>query len=701
MKGKRRWLPVLAAAVVIVAAGGGIAWVLAGRNSRTAAETLEAYIEALNHGEYEAMYQMLDGESRKETDEETFTERNGNIYEGIEAENITVEILEEGKENKTSGRTTQRLTYQMSMDTIAGELSFRQTAVFHRDGREDYLLSWDDSLIFPDLQSTDRVRVETLDAQRGSIYDRNGILLAGQGVASSVGLVPGKMSEDPAEDLQKLAELLDTTVETIENRLSASWVQEDSFVPIREIKKSGLDMEVLGKASLNQPSEDSLEGQLLAIPGVMITDVSERVYPLGEAAAHLVGYVQNITAEELEEHEGEGYTADSVLGKSGVESLYEEELRGTSGCQIMIVDEDGADKELVLRKEAVDGTDITLTVDADLQRKLYEQYQDDQSVSVAMNPKTGEVLALVSTPSYDNNLFLLGMSENTWNSLSEDEAQPMLNRFRAAFVPGSSFKPVIAGIGITAGVLDPEEDFGAAGTSWQKDESWGSYYVTTLHATNPANLENAMVLSDNIYFARAALKIGQDTLTEQMDRLGFNERVPFDIWTTESSYANEEGEWSEIQLADTGYGQGQLLVNPLHLAAIYTAFANGGDMIQPYLRVTEDQQPAVWVEQAFSEEAAETVKNDMIQVIEDPEGTAHGCRIEGVTLAGKTGTAEIKDSQEDTSGTELGWLGILTPDNGEQDAFLLMTMVEDVKDRGGSGYVVSKTMEILPELLAE
>ena len=543
--------------------------------------------------------------------------------------------------------------------------------------------------------------METLDAQRGSIYDRNGILLAGQGVASSVGLVPGKMSEDPAEDLQKLAELLDTTVETIENRLSASWVQEDSFVPIREIKKSGLDMEVLGKASLNQPSEDSLEGQLLAIPGVMITDVSERVYPLGEAAAHLVGYVQNITAEELEEHEGEGYTADSVLGKSGVESLYEEELRGTSGCQIMIVDEDGADKELVLRKEAVDGTDITLTVDADLQRKLYEQYQDDQSVSVAMNPKTGEVLALVSTPSYDNNLFLLGMSENTWNSLSEDEAQPMLNRFRAAFVPGSSFKPVIAGIGITAGVLDPEEDFGAAGTSWQKDESWGSYYVTTLHATNPANLENAMVLSDNIYFARAALKIGQDTLTEQMDRLGFNERVPFDIWTTESSYANEEGEWSEIQLADTGYGQGQLLVNPLHLAAIYTAFANGGDMIQPYLRVTEDQQPAVWVEQAFSEEAAETVKNDMIQVIEDPEGTAHGCRIEGVTLAGKTGTAEIKDSQEDTSGTELGWLGILTPDNGEQDAFLLMTMVEDVKDRGGSGYVVSKTMEILPELLAE
>ncbi len=697
---KRRWLVLLAALLVLAAAGGGIAWTLAGRGSRTAAETLEAYTEALNRREYGTMYRLLDEESRRETDEETFAERNGKIYEGIEAENITVEILSEGNENRTSGRTTQSVTYQMTMDTLAGEVSFRQTAVFHKDGREDYLLSWNDGLIFPNLQEEDKVRVETLNAQRGSIYDRNGILLAGQGVVSSVGLVPGKMSGEP-EDLQRLAELLDTTVDAVQNRLSASWVKDDSFVPIREIKKSGLDMEVLGKASMNEPSPDSLAGQLLEIPGVMITDASERVYPFGEAAAHLVGYVQNITAEELEEHEGEGYTSSSVIGKSGVESLYEEELRGSSGCQIMIVDEDGADKELVLRKEAVDGTDITLTVDAELQRQLYEVYQEDQSVSVAMNPRTGEVLALVSTPAYDNNLFVLGMSENTWNVIREDEAQPMLNRFRATFVPGSSFKPIIAGIGLSTGTLDAEEDMGAAGTSWQKDESWGNYYVTTLHGTDPANLENAMVLSDNIYFARAALNMGQETLTEQLDRLGFNERVPFDIWTTESTYANEEGEWTEIQLADSGYGQGQILVNPLHLAAMYSAFVNGGDMIEPYLRVTEDRQPTIWVENAFTEEAAETVKNDMIQVVEQSEGTAHGCRMEGVTLAGKTGTAEIKDSQDDTNGTELGWLGILTPDREMEDSFLLMTMVQDVRDRGGSGYVVSKTMEVLPGILGE
>lgn len=529
MKQKKKWLIVAAAVLVAVAAGGGIAFAVLGGSGRTAAETMDEYIAALNNGAYDEMYELLDEESQKETDQETFTERNKNIYEGIEASNITVEITDEGSENRTSGQTTQNLTYQMKMDTMAGELSFTQTATFHKSGREGYRLSWNDALIFPHLLATDKIRVETLDAKRGSIYDRNGILLAGEGVVSSVGLVPGKMSEDPSADLEKLAELLDTTVESIQNRLSASWVQEDSFVPIREIKKSGLDMEVLGKAELNEPSEDSLEGQLLAIPGVMITDASERVYPLGEAAAHLVGYVQNITAEELEEHEGEGYTANSVIGKSGAESLYEEELRGSAGCQIMMVDEEGQQKELILRKEAVDGTDITLTVDADLQQRLYEQYQTDKSVSVAMNPKTGEVLALVSTPSYDNNLFVLGMSENTWNSLNEDENQSMLNRFRATFVPGSSFKPVVAGIGLSTGTLDPDEDFGAVGTSWQKDASWGNYYVTTLHGTDPSNLENAMILSDNIYFARAALKIGQDTLTEQLDRLGFNERVPFDI----------------------------------------------------------------------------------------------------------------------------------------------------------------------------
>ena len=121
---------------------------------------MDEYIAALNNGAYDEMYELLDEESQKETDQETFTERNKNIYEGIEASNLTVEITDEGSENRTSGQTTQNLTYQMKMDTMAGELSFTQTATFHKSGREGYRLSWNDSLIFPHLLATDKIRVE-------------------------------------------------------------------------------------------------------------------------------------------------------------------------------------------------------------------------------------------------------------------------------------------------------------------------------------------------------------------------------------------------------------------------------------------------------------------------------------------------------------------------------------------------------------
>lgn len=135
------------------------------------------------------------------------------------------------------------------------------------------------------------------------------------------------------------------------------------------------------------------------------------------------------------------------------------------------------------------GKDIKLTIDSDLQKELYEQFKDDKSCSVAINQYTGEVLALVSTPSYDNNDFIRGMSSEKWNALNEDENKPMYNRFRQVWCPGSTFKPIIAAIGLTTGAIDPNEDYGNEGLSWQKDSSWGSYHVTTLHAYEPVILK--------------------------------------------------------------------------------------------------------------------------------------------------------------------------------------------------------------------
>ena len=318
-----------------------------------------------------------------------------------------------------------------------------------------------------------------------------------------------------------------------------------------------------------------------------------------------------------------------------------------------------------------------------------------------MNQYTGEVLALVSTPSYDNNDFIRGMSSEKWNALNEDENKPMYNRFRQVWCPGSTFKPIIAAIGLTTGAINPNEDYGNEGLSWQKDSSWGSYHVTTLHAYEPVILKNALIYSDNIYFAKAALKIGEGDMESSLTKLGFNEELPFDIKVAKSQFSNTDKIEKEIQLADSGYGQGQILVNPLHMACIYSAFCNEGNMIKPYLTYKEDAIPNVWITAAFTKDAAQMVLEDTKEVINNPHGTGYAACRTDITLAGKTGTAEIKASKEDTTGTELGWFSVFTTDENMDRPIMIISMVEDVKGRGGSGYVVKKDSQVLEKWLSD
>ena len=655
---------------------------------KTPEELLVEYMNHIPAQEYEQMYAMLHIEASGNVSQEDFIKRNSAIYEGIEIQNMAVEIIAYDEEQLT-------VTYQTSFDTVAGEISFENEAFF-LEGEDGYKLVWDNSLIFPNLASTDKVRVSTTQANRGEILDRNGRVLAGKGTASSVGIVPGKL-ENREEAIAKIAELLETTPEVIEKKLSAQWVKDDSFVPIKTIPRVE-EIELLKV----EPDEDVLKEKerhesLLAIPGVMISDVEVREYPLGEAAAHLVGYVQSVTAEDLEEHAGEGYTANSVIGRSGMEGLFEKELKGQNGCRIYIVNSEGKEKEELACILVQHGQDIKLTIDASLQIALYEQFQEDKSCSVAMNPYTGEVLALVSTPSYDNNDFIMGLSSEQWTALNDHEDKPMYNRFRQVWCPGSTFKPVTAAVGLESGAIDPNEDYGNVGLSWQKDASWGSYYVTTLHAYEPVILENALIYSDNIYFAKAALKIGYEEMESSLTQLGFNAELPFEIKMAKSQYSNSESIETEIQLADSGYGQGQVLVNPLHLACIYSAFCNEGNIIKPYLVYQNEVSAEYWISGAFSSETASRVLEGTKKVVNDSHGTGYAAHRDDIVLAGKTGTAEIKASKDDTSGTELGWFAVFTAEKTVERPILIISMVEDVKGRGGSGNVVKKDSLVLEE----
>lgn len=697
-KKKNRKRLIIAGMVFIILVG-GIGTYAANFAKKVLADNLEEllveYMGYIENREYEKMFSMIDMEKSSELDRTEFIERNSKIYEGIEATNMEINnVLIE----KQDGKTVE-ISYTTSFDTVAGAVEFDNAAMFSK-AADGYKLIWQDSLIFPDLSKTDKVRVSTTQAQRGEISDRNGKVLAGKGTASSVGIVPGKL-EDKDAALKGLSELLEISVESIENKLEASWVKEDSFVPIATIPKVQ-EIQLMTIA----PDESVLEEynrqtQLLDISGVMLSDVEVRSYALEEAAAHLIGYVQKVTAEDLENHSGEGYNSNSEIGRTGMESLYEMELKGTNGCEISIVDKNENKKSTVAKILKEDGKNIQLTIDSELQEIMYEQFKDDRGCSVAINPYTGEVLAMVSTPSYDNNDFIKGLSTEKWTFMNEDENKPLYNRFRQVWCPGSTFKPIIAAIGLETDSIDPNEDFGNEGLAWQKDSSWGDYEVTTLHAYEPVILKNAIIYSDNIYFAKLALKVGAENLEKSLDELGFNQEIPFEIVMSESQYSNTEHIETEIQLADSGYGQGQILVNPLHLASLYTAFLNDGNVIKPYLQYKEDATSDIWIADVFTEDTTDTVMEGLKGVINDPNGTGYAAYREDVVLAGKTGTAEIKATKDDTDGSEIGWFCVFSTEADVENPILIVSMVEDVKGMGGSGYVVGKDNAVLEQYWSE
>lgn len=666
---------ITAGVVVILAGGGVLAWKLLINTTPPPQETVKNYFALVEKKQYDKMYDMLSESSKEKISKKKFTERNQNIYEGIEVKDIKISIPE--KEKLKGSPVTVK--YSETMETSADEISFDNAVTLQKEDGE-YKIDWDSTVIFPNLQDSYKVQIQTESAQRGTIYDRNGVILAGNGTVLEVGLVPGKMGDDTAraESIKKLAELLDVSEEAIQNALGASYVQDDSFVPIKKIAKGN----------------EEKEAQLLTIPGVMLNDSQGRVYPLGAAAGHLTGYVQAVTAEDLEKLENKGYHANSVVGRSGLEQTYEEELRPVDGTRIIIADETGNTIETLAYQPAQNGKDVRVTIDAEVQKTAYDQFAQDPGTAAAMNPKTGEVLALVSTPGYDPNEFVLGMSDARWNALNEDASNPLMNRFVNTWVPGSTFKGITAAVGVDAGIINPDENLGYVGLSWQKDASWGDYHVTTLtDYGETVNLVNAMTYSDNIYFAREALKIGADTMEEKLKSFGFEEELPFDLTMQASTFDDDGKIDSEIQLADTGYGQGQVLVNPLHLLSMYSMFVNDGNMIQPVLKYEENAAAKIWKEKAVSAQTAQTVKQSLLSVIENPSGTGASAKIDGVTMLGKTGTAEIKESQDDTTGVERGWfICETTEDMSNQIA--VVGMVEDVKTKGGSSYVTQKVRNI-------
>ena len=328
-------------------------------------DSFNSYISYINENNYDAMYELLTNESKSKISKEDFVTKNKNIYEGIDCIDIKTNITETKKDGNNV-----RLIYNQEMQTSAGSVNFSNSANLLKED-DTYKIDWSTTLIHPDLKDGYKVRVKSLKGFRGTILDRYGNELAKDGIISSVGIVPGKLGENKEDNISKISDLTGVSVENINKFLSASYVKDDTFVPIKKVSKNNTQ----------------LKEKLLQIPGIMINDAQGRVYDLGEEAAHLVGYVQSINAEELEKMKDKGYTSTSLIGKSGLEYAYEDRLKGTDGIEIYIENEKGQRIKDIAKQDQKNGENITLTIDSNIQKQLYNELKDDKGFFVVMHPR--------------------------------------------------------------------------------------------------------------------------------------------------------------------------------------------------------------------------------------------------------------------------------------------------------------------------
>ncbi|TXC91550.1 penicillin-binding transpeptidase domain-containing protein [Metabacillus litoralis] len=659
-----------------------IVFVLGGCSEKpTASDRFSEYISLWNNQKFSEMYDMLTVSSKENISKEDYINRYKDIYEGVSVSNLQVEYNKPNNDEKNDEEIEVVYPYSLSMETIAGNVSFEQEVTIKKEkteNEENWFISWQPAMIFPELEGDEKVKVSSIAPTRGQIFDKNDNPLAINGVAHNIGIVPGDLPEKREEVLSEVSSLLGVSVSDIEAELNQSWVKPDLFVPIKSI----------------DPENSELLQKLVELPSIHKRDVEARSYPLGEAAAHLTGYIGSITAEELKEFKDKGYSDQSKIGKAGLEQIYEEKLKGQTGYKIFV---DGTEK-IIAEKPAVEGETIKVTIDREIQTDLYNQLKGDSGTAVALHPKTGETLALVSSPSYNPNEFIYGLSSEQYNNLSNNPNKPLMARFNKTYSPGSVIKPITATIGLNNEIIKPSDNKIINGKTWQKDNSWGNYYISRVsEKVSNVNLQTALIYSDNIYFAQLALEIGPEKLNNGLRSFGFEEELEYAYPVSKSSISSS-GLNNETLLADTGYGQGELQMSPLHLATTYTAFVNGGNIINPSLEIVEGEKESVWKENAVSVEHAQTILNDLKQVVNDPNGTAYKPNVENQNLAGKTGTAELKTSKNDEQGKENGWFVAIDYDNPE---LLIAMMIEDVKTRGGSHYVVPKVKQVFKENLTQ
>jgi penicillin-binding protein 2 len=525
------------------------------------------------------------------------------------------------------------------------------------------------------LAEQNRIRIIKIPAPRGIIYDRNGIPLVENIPSFAVSISPEYAYK---VDINILAKILNLSAEEIEKKLSKKY--ESIYMPIR-IKEDLTFKEIA-----------MLEARRSELPGLIIETEIKRHYPFGPATAHLLGYLGKITEEQIKDNlQYKNLPSYFMVGQTGLEKIFDDKLRGTPGEKIVEVDALGRELRLIKESPPVKGEDIYLTIDALLQESAYKSLETLTGAFVAIKPDTGEILALVSSPSFDPNIFVEGVPQHYWNELINNPQNPLLNRvIQGLYAPGSTFKVITALAGLEEGVITPDKvlvnctggiSFGAWTFGCWKKGGHG-----------PVNLRKALVESCDVYFYELGRILGIKKIHKYATLLGlgsptgFNSDekaglVPDDEWKKNDKKAS----WFLGDTFNTSIGQGFLKVTPLQMARVMAIIVNEGVKVTPYIiRGNEAKKENL----NLNPKNLEIIKKALSAVVNEPEGTASGARSYIIKFGGKTGTVQVisKKLKEKVSYKNIehhAWFIGFAPTDNPEMAFSLIV------EHGGSGGAVA------------
>jgi len=511
-----------------------------------------------------------------------------------------------------------------------------------------------------------RVRLIAKIPERGRILDRKGRVMAGTRLTHSVYLWPLALKQtDWGKTLSKLSVILNVPEADIKNRLEREGYQSASLVKVaRNISPQQI-------TALAEASNE--------LPGVQVDGETSREYIHGDLAVHVLGYTGELTDENYVKLRNEGYRLGDVIGKMGIEATYEKQLRGEGGGQQVEVDGTGQVVRVLKDKPSRSGKDITLTLDLDLQKAAAEALNGVTGSIVAIDPKNGAVLALVSNPGFDPNIFTRRVSQEMWNRLTSLN-DPFLNRSLQTFPPASTFKIVTTVAAIESGKFTGDEVFQTYPSLTIAGTTFGEWN----HAcVGPLGFPGAMANSSDTFFYQVAQEMGGAPIIDWSRRFGLGALTGIDLvdevdpglvpdaaWKLK----HEKIAWSIGDTVNMSIGQGALLTSPLQVAMMFSVAANGGFKVKPHL-LKDNEEAHNWREDLkLKPKTLEVLKEGLRGVID--YGTGNGLKGGAVTIAGKSGTAEDLGDGSHT------WFGAYGPT--EKPEIVVVAFGERTGGGGGS-----------------